>query len=487
VNLKCGLLGGFIKDGVTVFKGIPYAAPIDSHNRFLPPQPVQPWAGLREAKEYGPTATVLNFKVPFSNYFMDYIIPGNEILNLNIWTPSLCEKGLPVFVWIHGGGFTNGTGADPLYDCTRFAKNGVIGVTINYRLGIEGFLYLKDAVSNRGSLDQICALEWVRDNIHAFGGDPQKVTVAGESAGAMSSGTLLGIPKAKGLFQRVILQSGAAHNALTLATAQQITQVFEQVSGLSATPSALADISRTKLEEWRAEIAQLIATSPDQSKWVNINKSMMAFQPVIDGDILTDYSHKVFESDPSYPVDIMAGYTSEEGRLFLIPFGLWDKFPEQMFDSLAIWWNPEEIKTVYRQEYPSAELKQVFSAIRTDIIFRIPAIKIAESSVRKKNKTFFYCFSWPSPVWDNGAAHGCEMPFVFHNLTLPTIEMLIGKNPPVELADQMNKAWIDFIRDGNPGWSEYDLKDRPAMDFNVESKVVKDPFSLTRKFWDDKR
>jgi para-nitrobenzyl esterase len=206
----------------------------------------------------------------------------------------------------------------------------------------------------------------------------------------MSSGTLLGIPKAKGLFQRVILQSGAAHNVLTITAAQKVTQVFEQVSGLSATPSALADIPRTKLDEWRAEVAQLVATSPDRTHWAEMSKSILSFEPIIDGDLLTDYPLKVFESDQSYPVDIMVGHTSEEVRILMIPFGLWDNFPEQMFDSLAVWWNLEELKTVYRQEYPSVELKQLFCAIRTDIIYRIPAIKIAESNVRKQNKTFFF-------------------------------------------------------------------------------------------------
>jgi len=368
-----------------------------------------------------------------------------------------------------------------LYKCTKFAQNGIVGVTINYRLGIEGFLYLKDEVPNRGMLDQICALEWIRDHIHLFGGDPQKVTVAGESAGGMSVGTLLVMPKAKGLFQRAILQSGAAHHTISLTTAQKVTQVFEQVSGLSATRSALSHIPRTKFTDIQREVAKVIGTMPDYPR--ELRKNFMPFEPVVDGDIIPDYPYKIFESDKAFDVDILSGSNSEEWNFLLVPTKLLGKVNDEIFKNLTLWGDPEELKTVYRQEYPTADLSQLYGAVWTDTFYRIPAIRVAESNVRKKkHKTFVYIFSWPSPVW-GGAGHATDLPFVFHTFAESESEMLIGKNPPVELADRIHKAWVDFTREGNPGWPEYDLKDRTVMNFNVESKVVKDPFPLTRKFW----
>jgi len=384
------------------------------------------------------------------------------------------------------GALTNGSGADPFYNCTKFAQKGIVSVTINYRLEIEGFLYLKDAVPNRGLLDQVYALEWVRDNIRAFGGDPHKVTIGGQSAGGMCIGSLLVMPKAKGLFKRAILQSGAGKHVLTVSTAQKVTQVFEQVSGLSATSAALANIPRTKLSEYLNETSKAILTSPDTAGWIDdLRKNFLVVEPVIDGVMIPDYPEKIYESEESSHVDILAGYTAEDGRSFVVPQGLWGTITEDMFNNLVkLWGNPEEAKTVYCKEYPN-DISQLYCSVWTDSFYRLPVLRVAEANARKKkNKTFYYCFSLPSPVFRNGAHHATEMPFVFHVLEERGSEMILGNLRPVELADRMNKAWADFIRDGNPGWPEYDLKDRIMMDFNVESKVVKDLCPLTRKWWE---
>jgi len=203
-----GQLRGAEKNGVLSFKGIPYAAAPFGANRFAAPQPAPEWEGVRDALEYGPTCP----KGPYPDFIAPLLvepeIPGEDCLNLNVWTPALDGDPRPVLVWIHGGGFTNGSGAVSTYDGTRFARDGIVFVSINYRLGADGFLLLEDAPANRGLLDQIAALRWVRENIAAFGGDPQAVTIAGESAGAMSVTTLLSMPVAEGLFQRAIAQSG---------------------------------------------------------------------------------------------------------------------------------------------------------------------------------------------------------------------------------------------------------------------------------------
>jgi carboxylesterase type B len=207
VTTNHGKLRGSLAGGVHGFKGIPYAAPPFGANRLRPPRPVEPWSGIRDALSFGAEPPQLRPPAdhPAAGMVWDPAEPGTDCLNLNVWTPDPAATGLPVMVWIPGGMFEVGTGAS--YDGSRFARDGVVCVTINYRVGPEGFLYLSDGHANLGLLDQIAALEWVRDDIAAFGGDPANVTVFGESAGAMSIGTLLAMPRAEGLFRRAVTQS----------------------------------------------------------------------------------------------------------------------------------------------------------------------------------------------------------------------------------------------------------------------------------------
>ena len=222
VRTSQGAVRGRTAEGVAIFKGIPYAAPPSGANRFRPPQPAEPWDGVRDALNYGPTVTKPPYFPPFDVLLPEPAIAGEDCLNLNIWTPDPGKAGLPVMVWIHGGAFSNGTGAIATYDGSRFARDGVVCVTINYRLGVDGFLFLGDGNANLGLLDQVAALSWVQENIAAFGGDPDNVTIFGESAGGMSVGTLLSMPRARGLFRRAIAQSGAGHHVISPATAQGI-------------------------------------------------------------------------------------------------------------------------------------------------------------------------------------------------------------------------------------------------------------------------
>ena len=215
VKTRHGEVRGSVVEGVNTFKGIPYAAPPFGTQRFRPPQPVEPWSGVRDALTYGPTVLKPPYFPPFDTLLPEPAIPGEDCLNLNIWSPDLGEAQLPVMVWIHGGAFANGSGAIDMYDGSHFARDGVVCVTINYRLGIDGFLYLGDGNDNLGLLDQLAALQWVQENIAAFGGDPGNVTIFGESAGGMSVGTLLSMPRAAGLFRRAIAESGAGHHVIS--------------------------------------------------------------------------------------------------------------------------------------------------------------------------------------------------------------------------------------------------------------------------------
>src|SRR5512132_1247540 len=265
VNTRRGKVRGSVTDGVNTFKGIPYAAAPFGANRLRPPQPVEPWSGVRDALTFGqeppqsrPSDPQIQALVP------DPAVPGEDCLNLNIWSPDLGSAGLPVMVWIPGGMFEVGSGAS--YNGSRFARDGVVCVTINYRVGAEGFLYLGDGNANRGLLDQLAALAWVRGNIAAFGGDPGNVTIFGESAGAMSVGTLLSMPRAEGLFRRAIAQSGAAHHVISAATAQRVGQHLAEKLRVAATREAIAAVPVDRLLHAQAELRADLFAHPDPER-----------------------------------------------------------------------------------------------------------------------------------------------------------------------------------------------------------------------------
>jgi para-nitrobenzyl esterase len=259
---------GSVADGANTFKDIPYAAPPFGANRLRPSQPVAPWTGMRDALTYGPTTPHLPYPPPVDVLLTEFVVPGEDCLNLNIWSPDLGSAGQPVMVWIPGGMFeVHGTGASPWYEGSRFARDGIICVNINYRVRAEDFFYLDEGNANRGLLDQVAALEWVQENIAAFGGDPGDVTIFGESAGAMSVGTLLSMPRAEGLFRRAIAQSGADHNVSSIATAQLVGQHLAEKLGIEATREAMAAVPLDRLLQAQAELKADLVSHPDPERW----------------------------------------------------------------------------------------------------------------------------------------------------------------------------------------------------------------------------
>src|SRR3954470_11065837 len=289
VRTRHGALQGRTADGVTAFKGVPYAAAPFGPRRFAGPEPSPSWDGVRDALAFGPTAPHPGYAPPYADLLPDPVLPGEDCLNLNVWTPDAGAAGLPVMVWIHGGAFVNGSGAGPTYDGSAFARDGVVLVTVNYRLGAEGFLWLEDGVNNRGLLDQLAALAWVQDNVAAFGGDPANVTVFGESAGAMSIGALLATERSDGLFRRAILQSGAGHHAITPATARLVAaEVGVRLGVEPSAADAFAAIAPGARLAAQAAVMQDAQLDPDPARWGEISANMMVFEPVVDGDLLTN-------------------------------------------------------------------------------------------------------------------------------------------------------------------------------------------------------
>ncbi len=495
VRTGLGALRGQTVDGVSSFKGIPYAAPPFGRHRFRAPQPVEPWDGVRDAGVFGATAPMPGYRPPYERLLSNPMIDGDACLNLNVWTPDPGARGLPVMVWVHGGAFVNGSSAVPLYDGTAFARDGIVLVSVNYRLGVDGFLDLADgreAAANRGLLDQIAALEWVQANIEAFGGDPGRVTVFGESAGAMSIGALLSSPRTEGLFARAILQSGAGHHAVTPATAALVRSELAQRLGLPATREALAEVAIERLVAAQAALTLEAQQTPDPVRWGEIALNSMAFEPVVDGDLLPDLPARGIAAGAAPGVEVLVGTTAEEYRLFLVPNGIAEAATEAMLAGLAAAYglDGDTALATYRARRRDAPPGYVLADVMSDWFFRIPAIRLAEARAARGLPVWAYEFAWSSPAFDGrlGSCHGLEIGFVFDTLDHPSGAAMHGTSPPQALADEIHRAWVRFATLGEPGWPPYESEDRCTMRFAVPaSEVVRNPGGEERRHWHGRR
>lgn len=285
-----GRVRGSTKDGVTAYLGIPYAAGPQGADLYAAPRPVEPWNGVREATSLGATAPQPGYDPPFNKLLSNPIIDGPDFLNVNVWTPG--GSSLPVLVWFHGGAFRNGSNANAAYDGTAFARDGVVLVSVNYRLGVAGFGVLEGAPSNRGLLDQLAALAWVQENIAAFGGDPSQVTIFGQSAGGMSVATLLSLPSSKGLFRRAIMQSGSAESVALATDAKLMTGELAKRLGIEATPEALGAVPIPDLIAAQQAVSVDLRQNPDPARFgaslIKAGGGIMPFFPVVDGELIHD-------------------------------------------------------------------------------------------------------------------------------------------------------------------------------------------------------
>ena len=493
VNIRQGKLRGSIDDGVNVFKGIPYASPPFGANRLRPPVPVEPWGGVRDALIYGPTAPQPSVPPSVAALIPNPAIPGEGCLNLNIWSPDLGSVRQPVMIWIHGGMFEFGTGA--AYDGSRFARDGVVCVTINYRVGAEGFLYLGEGHANLGLLDQLAALEWVQANIAAFGGDPGNVTIFGESAGAMCVATLLALPRAEGLFRRAIAQSGAAHHVISSATARRVGQRLAEKLGVEATREAIAAIHVDRLLRAQEELMADLVAHPDPERWGGeVVATMLPWQPVVDGDVIPEPPLDRIAAGFGAGIDVMVGTNTDEHRVFLVPNGAINQVTaESLAGAVALYGLPiEATLAAYRAAHRGASAGDLLAAIQTDWYWRIPAIRLADAHAPGAGATYMYEFAWRSAEFNGlvGACHGLEIAFVFDTLDKgfkPVLGPLLGTDPPQHLADTMHAAWVAFATNGDGGWPKYDLSRRATMRFDLMSKVVDDPRSAERALWEGRR
>jgi para-nitrobenzyl esterase len=503
VSTSNGRVRGTTADGVSAFLGVSYAAPPVGAHRLRRPQPVAPWTGVRDATAIGPEPPQPQFGTDPAGLLFDPAVPGDDCLNLNIWTPDLDTVGLPVMVWSPGGAFHFSSGGS--YDGSRFARDGVVCVTISWRTGADGFLYLGDGDdgANLGLLDQIAALTWVRDNIASFGGDPDRVTVFGESAGAMSIGVLLSMPSAAGLFRRAVLQSGAAHHVVPAAAAARIGARLAEVLGVPATREAIAAVPVDRLLEAQAQVDAEVLTSPDPARWgAEIVASTMPFHPVVDGHVVPGSPIDRIAAGAAADVDVLLGTNSDDWRMFPVLGGFIDQVTDEMLSgpvevfgsrSVAAFGLPADTALpAYRAACPGGSPGDVLAAVLTDWWVRVPAIRLADAHAPAPAGTFLYEFAWPSPAFGGrlGACHALEIPFVFDTLDKGREQMLggaLGNEPPQELADTVHGAWVRFAAEGNPGWPRYDLHRRATMRLGVPSEVVDDPYAPERALWDGVR
>jgi para-nitrobenzyl esterase len=493
VRTTGGAVRGTIRGGVHAFLGIPFAAPPFGPRRFAAPQPPEPWDGIREATEYGPTVPKPPYVPPYDVLLPEPVIPGADCLNLNVWTPDPGHAGLPVFVWIHGGAFVNGSGAVPVYDGATFARDGVVCVTINYRLGVDGFVqFADDGPANRGLLDQVAALRWVQENIAAFGGDPGRVTVGGQSAGAMSIGCLLAMPSARGLFRQAVLQSGAGHHALSVPTAIRIGGYVAGRLNLPAERAVLAGVPVDELIAAQQAVAAEARTAPDPARWGEVTVNLMAFEPVIDGEVLPDLPIRRIATGSASDVAVLVGANRDEHRLFLVPNGLIDIVNGQLLQlAVAGYGVPvDKALEVYGSARPGATPGELLADVATDWFYRIPATRLAEAQAGGgAARAWMFEFSWPSPQYDGrlGACHALEVGFVFDTMAHEAHGPLMGAAAPQVLADEMHRAWVRFVRDGDPGWAPYDLDRRPVQDFGEQVQLIEDPRGEPRALWEGAR
>ncbi len=497
VETDAGKIEGYQQRGLFVFKGIPYAAPPVGQQRWLPPGPVEPWSGVRPAQTSAPVSPQNVAQEGISDQNLAPEPQSEDCLYLNVWTPGLDDAHRPVLFWIHGGGFTSGSGSSPMYKGSRLAVRGnVVVVTINYRLGSLGFLNLNEitggkipATGNEGLLDQVAALKWVHNNINSFGGDSGNVTIFGESAGGMGVGCLLAVPQAKGLFHKAVAQSGAANTARPLRKAVQVAEQFLDILDVKS-----VDINALhSLPVERLLAAQLELTPRMQRSGLT---GGLALQPVIDVKTLPALPLDAVRNGAAREIPIIVGSNLDEWKMFNARNPELQKMTEtdllRRLRSFLPGVNVTALVQTYREALASRDVPnppaEILTAIETDQKFRIPAIRLAEAQRSQGQSAYNYLFTWPSPLLGGamGAHHALELSFLFGNYG----DAFGGSGRAVDaLSRNIQDSWLAFAHSGDPScekigrWPPYDVL-RTTMIIDEECRIEEAPYDAERRAWD---
>jgi len=510
VQTSAGRVSGAVGAGVLRFVGVPYAAPPVGARRFRPPAPPPPWEGVLPCTDARPacpqTPAVRERYRPLGGY-------DEDCLTLNIWTPALDDAKRPVVLFLHGGGFTSGSGTVGVYDSRHFAEHGVVGVTCNYRLATLGFLHLDELFDgfagsgNNGLLDQIAALEWIAENIARFGGDPGNVTIYGSSAGGISVCALMASARARGLFTRAVPISCAAGIAFSAETATAVARTVLERAGVR--PGDLDALYATPLERFvgNAEmIREVMAMLRDRGV------EPAPFLPVVDGHLLERDPFDAVSAGEASGIDLLIGVTGEESgarhsavrpaidamRLAEVPTFRPD--PDAGFDFTRLFGagcHEPEIVSAYESSLRHAgrphERADLYALAHADVRMLHPTMAFAAAHARHHRDTWAFRFVWPSPAFDGalGAFHGVTTPFLFANLDAPGWEPVIGADPPRSLGDDVHGAIVSFAAGGVPvaatarGWERYDGERHATMLFDAPvSRPVVDPEAGRRRVYE---
>jgi para-nitrobenzyl esterase len=412
--------------------------------------------------------------VDLAPLFTDGWWANADFLTANVWTPDVSASGLPVMVFIHGGAFLVGGKDAPVYDGAAFARSGVVLVTINYRMGLEGFVHIPGADTNLGLRDQIAALEWVQDNAAAFGGDPRNVTVFGESAGAMSIADLIASPLAEGLFRRAIVQSGHGAMVRPIPVAMRLTKILARALKVSPDLQGFASLSlEDSLKGVEAVAQPTVRVNLRDESGREPTFGISKFLPVIGDEVLPERPLEAVKNGAGANVDLLIGANREEMNLYFVPTGV-----RRKLNAFLAWFMLSRTQRgawallrAYGLGRRGVSAGHAFADALTDLVFRWSGRRYAEEHW---GRSYVYEFDWRSPACDGelGACHGLELPFVFNTLAAATgPQGLVGPNPPQDLADRMQKIWTDFARDGTVPWPEYRREDRQVYALETGSSA----------------
>ncbi|MEV4112697.1 carboxylesterase family protein [Nonomuraea sp. NPDC049695] len=489
VRTAAGVVRGRAEDGLAVFRGIPYAEPPLGEARFQAPKPVARWEGVRDAHAFGPPPPQDATMAGRSGGDL-FAGTGDDWLTVNVWTPDADPPARrPVFVWIHGGAYKHGFSGSPGYDAQHIARDGdVVVVSLNYRLGAEGFACIDGAPANRGLLDQVAALEWVRENIAAFGGDPDQVTVAGDSAGAGSIAALMVMPRAAGLFRRAIGQS-VPGTYLSDALARDVATAIAAEAGLRPTAAELSGVDPRELPK----LAHAVETKMRQheNRWGAFAHTLTLFSPVVDGEALPQAPWQALAAGAGRDVELIIGHTRDECRTFLLFAGQLGKVTEaQAAEALRHFGPGDDGERAYRTAFPGASAEELYELVQNDWLFRMPTLRLAEAQAAGGGRAHLYELAWQSPGSGGvlRACHGLDGPLLFGTYDAHLGPAAIGPEHVAEareLTTQIRTAWASFARSGNPGWPAYDSEQRLTRVFDATPSVTAYPEEASRRLWQD--
>lgn len=457
-----GEIRGWVGDGVEHYWGIPYATAPVGRLRFAMPEAATAWNGEFDATQLGPTAPQNPYTGAIARVLPTVIIVGDACLNLNIAAPA--ERGSelhPVMVWFHGGSLEHGSNALAGYRGGAFARDGIVYVAVNYRLGAEGFSVLEDAPLNLGLADQLAALRWVQREITAFGGDPERVTVFGQSAGGNTVAALLAHPDAASLFSKAIIQSGPL-TAETVEKAGRITRRIAKELKIPATREAFA--AHTAAELLAAQARAVAGSTPITGG--------ASYALALDDDLVPVIPADALAGGAGSHIPLLIGTTTDEARLWLVPSGLVLKL-KALHLALArrkVGISAAAVK-LFKRNRPYSVTGEILGALATDKLLRVPMNQLADARLAGPAPTYVYEFAWESPVEHLRAAHAVELGFVFDDLASADSLGLAGSNAPQQLATQMHRAWVDFATTGSPGWEAWNAR-RPVKTFDGEGNPV---------------